>query len=97
MANAVLFISVELIPLNPTLLYHRASDWTTLSMGGIKLGSVLATKFGVLIGKANPVSLHICDIRVLRPYPVILYRLRLDHSLLVEKNGIHWSDQICHT
>ena len=31
----------------------------------------------------NTVSAHIYEIKVFRPYPVILYRLRLDHS-------IHW-------
>ena len=31
----------------------------------------------------NAVSAHIYEIKVFRPYPVILYRLRLDHS-------IHW-------
>ena len=55
------------------------------------------TKIGVLDGKAsthvrqnahlksmgNTVSAHIYEIKVFRPYPVILYRLRLDHS-------IHW-------
>ena len=35
----------------------------------------------------NTVSAHICHIKVFRPYPVILYRLRLDpFYLLVEKN-----------
>ena len=55
------------------------------------------TKIGVLDGKAsthvrrnphskskgNTVSAHIYEIKEFRPYPVILYRLRLDHS-------IHW-------
>ena len=31
----------------------------------------------------NTVFAHIYEIKVFRPYPVILYRLRLDHS-------IHW-------
>ena len=31
----------------------------------------------------NTVSAHIYEIKVFGPYPVILYRLRLDHS-------IHW-------
>ena len=31
----------------------------------------------------NTVSAHIYEIKVFRPYPVVLYRLRLDHS-------IHW-------
>ena len=35
----------------------------------------------------NTVSAHIYEIRVFRPYPVILYRLRLDHS-------IHWWKKI---
>ena len=35
----------------------------------------------------NTVSAHICQLKVFRPYPVILYRLRLDPLyLLVEKN-----------
>ena len=29
----------------------------------------------------NTVSTHICQIKVFRPYPVILYRLRLDHFI----------------
>ena len=29
----------------------------------------------------NTVSAHIYEIKVFRPYPVILYRLRLDHSI----------------
>ena len=53
------------------------------------------TKYGVLVGKAsthvwqnpqlksmgNTFSVHICQIKVFRPYPVILYKLRLDHSI----------------
>ena len=35
----------------------------------------------------NTVSAHIYEIKVFRPYPVILYRLRLDHS-------IHWWKKI---
>ena len=35
----------------------------------------------------NIVSAHIYEIKVFRPYPVILYRLRLDHS-------IHWWKKI---
>ena len=31
----------------------------------------------------NTVSAHICQLKVFRPYPVVLYRLRLDPS-------IHW-------
>ena len=31
----------------------------------------------------NTVSAHIYEIKVFRPYPVVLYILRLDHS-------IHW-------
>ena len=63
--------------------------------------SVGTTKFGVLDGEAsthvwqnpqlksigNTVSAHISQIKVFRPYPVILYRLRLDHS-------IHWGKKI---
>ena len=92
-----LLISAKLMSLDPTLLYCINSDWTTLSIGGKKLVSLGTTKFGVLDGKAsthvwqntelksmgNTVSAHICQIKVVRPYPVILYRLRLDHS-------IHW-------
>ena len=29
----------------------------------------------------NTVFAHIYEIKVFRPYPVILYRLRLDHSI----------------
>ena len=92
-----LLISAKLMSLDPTLLYCINSDWTTLSIGGKKLVSLGTTKFGVLDGKSsthvwqntelksmgNTVSAHICQIKVVRPYPVILYRLRLDHS-------IHW-------
>ena len=35
----------------------------------------------------NTVSAHIYEIKVFRPNPVILYRLRLDHS-------IHWWKKI---
>ena len=34
----------------------------------------------------NTVSAHICQLKVFRPYPVILYRLRLDPSIYWEKN-----------
>ena len=92
-----LLISAKLRSLDPTLLYCINSDWTTLSIGGKKLMSLGMTKFGVLDGKAsthvwqnpqlksmgNTVSAHICQIKVFRPYPVRLYKLRLDHS-------IHW-------
>ena len=36
----------------------------------------------------NTVSAHTYEIKVFRPYPVILYGLRLDHS-------IHWWKKIC--
>ena len=43
----------------------------------------------------NTVSGHIYEIKVFRPYPVILYRLRLDPSIYRwKKNGVHWNDQI---
>ena len=29
----------------------------------------------------NTVSAHMCQLKVFRPYPVILYRLRLDPSI----------------
>ena len=59
--------------------------------------SLGTTKIGALDGKAsthvrrnahlksmgNTVSAHIYEIKVFRPYPVILYRLILDHA-------IHW-------
>ena len=62
-----------------------------------KMVSLGTAKIGALDGKAsthvrrnphlksmgNTVSAHIYEIKVFRPYPVILYRLRLDHS-------IHW-------
>ena len=96
-----LLISTKLRSLDPTLLYCIDSDWTTLSIGGKKLVSLGTTKIGVLDGKAsthvrrsphlksmgNTVSAHIYEIKVFRPYPVILYRLRLDHS-------IHWWKKI---
>ena len=66
-----------------------------------KLVSLGKTKIGVLDGKAsthvrrnahlksmgNTVSAHIYKIKVFRPYPIILYRLRLEHS-------IHWWKKI---
>ena len=96
-----LLIATKLRSLDPTLLYCIDSDWTTLSIGGKKLVSLGTTKIGVLDGKAsthvrrnphlksmgNTVSAHIYEIKVFRPYPVILYRLRLDHS-------IHWWKKI---
>ena len=94
-------ISTKLRSLDPTLLYCIDSDWTTLSIGGKKLVSLVTTKIGVLDGKAsthvrrnahlksmgNTVSAHIYEIKVFRSYPVILYRLILDHS-------IHWWKKI---
>ena len=96
-----LLISTKLRSLDPTLLYCIDSDWTTLSIGGKKLVSLGTTKIGVLDGKAsthvrrnphlksmgNTVFAHIYEIKVFRPYPAILYRLRLDHS-------IHWWKKI---
>ena len=92
-----LLISAKLRSLDPTLLYCIDSECTTLSIGGKKLESVGTTKFGELDGEAsthvwqnpqlksmgNTVSAHICQIKVVRPYLVILYKLRMDHS-------IHW-------
>ena len=66
-----------------------------------KFVSLGMTKMGVLDGKAsthvrrnahlksmgNTVSAHIYKIKVFRPYPAILYRLRLDYS-------IHWWKKI---
>ena len=94
-------ISTKLRSLDPTLLYCIDSDWTTLPIGGKKLVSLRTTKIGVLDGKAsthvrrnghlksmgNTVSAYIYEIKVFRPYPVILYRLILDHS-------IHWWKKI---
>ena len=46
----------------------------------------------------NTVSAHICHIKVFRPYPVILYRLRLDPSIyLLKKIGVLRNDQIWRT
>ena len=43
----------------------------------------------------NTVSGHICHIKVFRPYPVILYRLRLDPSIYWwKKIGVPQNDQI---
>ena len=43
----------------------------------------------------NTVSAHICHIKVFRPYPVILYRLRLDPSIYWwKKIGVPRNDQI---
>ena len=44
----------------------------------------------------NTVSAHICRFKVFRPYPVILYRLRLDPSIYWwKKIGVPRNDQIC--
>ena len=46
----------------------------------------------------NTVSAHIYEIKVFRPYPVILYRLRLDHSIhWWKKIGVPRNDQNCST
>ena len=43
----------------------------------------------------NTVSAHICQLKVFRPYPVILYRLRLDPSIYWwKKIGVPQNDQI---
>ena len=90
-----MLISTKLRSLDPTLLYCIDSYWTILSIGEKKLVSLGTTKIGVLDGKAsihvrrnphlksmgNTVSGHIYEIKVFRPYPVILYRLRLDDSI----------------
>ena len=70
------------------------------------------TKFGVLDGEPsthvwqnpelksmeNTVSAHISQIKVFIPYSVILYRLRLDHSIhWWKKIGVPRNDQIWHT
>ena len=69
-----------------------------------KLVSLGTTKIGVLDGKAsthvrrnphlksmgNTVFAHIYEIKVFRPYPVILYRLRLDHSIHWWKKKKNW-------
>ena len=46
----------------------------------------------------NTVSAHICQLKVFRPYPVILYRLRLDPSIhWLKKIGVPRNNQICRT
>ena len=46
----------------------------------------------------NTVSAHIYEIKVFRPYPVILYRLRLDHSIhWWKKIGVPRNDQNWHS
>ena len=99
---------MKLRSLDTTLLYCIDSYWTTLSIGGKKLVSLETTKIGALDGKAsthvrrnanlklmgNTVSAHICEIKVFSPYPVISYRLRLDHSIhWWKKIGVPWNDQ----
>ena len=43
----------------------------------------------------NTFSAHICRFKVFRPYPVILYRLRLDPSIYWwKKIGVPRNDQI---
>ena len=42
----------------------------------------------------NTVSDHIYEIKVFRPYPVVLYTLRLDHSIHWWKNiGVSRNDK----
>ena len=48
-----LLTSTKLRSLDPTLLYCIDSDWTTLSIGGIKLVSLGTTKFSVFEGKTS--------------------------------------------
>ena len=48
-----MLISTKLRSLDPTLLYCIDSDWTPLSIGGIKLVSLGTAKFGVLGDKAT--------------------------------------------
>ena len=46
----------------------------------------------------NTVSGHIYEIKVFRPYPVILYRLRLNPSIYWSKKiGVPQNDQIWST
>ena len=46
----------------------------------------------------NSVSAHIYETKVFRPYPVILYRLRLDPSIdWWKKIGVPRNDQIWRT
>ena len=43
----------------------------------------------------NTISAHICQLKVFRPYPVILYRLRLYPSIYWwKKIGVPRNDQI---
>ena len=103
-------MSTKLRSLDLTMLYCIDSDWTTLSIGGKKLVSLGTTKIGELDGKAsthvrqnahlksmgNTVSAYIYEIKVFRPYAVILYRLRLVHSnhwwkkIGVPRNDQNW-------
>ena len=96
-------ISTRLRSLDPTLLYCIDPDWTTIhwwkKIGVPKNDQNWRTRWqgtctGVdawqnphLKSMGNTVSAHIYEIKVFRPYPVILYRLRLDHS-------IHWWKKI---
>ena len=78
----------------PVILYRLRLDHS-IHWWKKKFVSLGTTKFGVLYGKAsthvwqnpqlklmgNTVSAHISQIKVFRPYPVILYRLRLDHFI----------------
>ena len=77
-----LFISAKLRYLDPTLLYGIDSDVTTLFIGGKRLGSIGANKFGILDGKANIRArqnpqlksmsntdcVHVCKIKVFKLY-----------------------------
>ena len=70
------------------------------------------TKIGILDGKASihvrrnaylksmgdTVFAHIYEIKVFRPYHIILYRLRMDHSIhWWTKIGVPRNDQNWHT
>ena len=83
-------ISAKLRSLDPTLLYCIASVWT---IGGIKLLTLGTTKFSLLDGKVAVLVYMHCKITkcnqseilfllISIPNPVVLYRQRLDHSIL---------------
>ena len=108
MGNTVSAHIYEIKVFRPYPVICIDSYWTTLSIGGKKLVSPGTTKIGVLDGKSpthvrrnahlksmgNTVSAHIYEIKVFRPYPVILYRLRLDHSIHCwKKIGVPRNDQ----
>ena len=94
----------------PVILYRLRLDpsihWWEI-IGVHRNDQILGGKVTVLVymhgqspikSMGNSVSAHIYETKVFRPYPVILYRLRLDPSIhWWEKIGVPRNDQIWRT